>query len=95
MEVVMDGRGRLEEQAALQSCEPEDLANPRQCLQGGVHCVQREHRMSLADDLVDLSRARVPQLAHGPVDRGALRGQPEPVGPEQLGQLPPRWSPGG
>src|SRR3989338_9142319 len=27
MEVVMDGRGRLEEQAALQSCEPEDLAN--------------------------------------------------------------------
>lgn len=95
MEVVVAGKGRLVEQAALRSFEPEDLTNPLQGLQGGVHGVQRQHGMRLTDHLVDLSRAGMPKLAHGPVDRGALRGQPEPVGSERRGQLPSRRSPGG
>jgi hypothetical protein len=95
MEVVVDGKGRLVEQAALRSFEAEELTHPLQGLQGGVHGVQRYHGMGLADHLVDLSRAGMPKLAHGPVDGGALGGQPEPMGAERLGQLPPGRCPGG
>jgi hypothetical protein len=95
LEVVVNGKCGLVKQGALRSCQPEDPANPLQRLQGGIHSIQRQHGMGLTDHLMDLSRADMPKLAHGPVHRGALGRQLELVGPERLGQLPPRWSPGG